>query len=74
MSPHAAPRVMISSDERGVDRLLAGDGEGDLGVELAGRLGDDRGGAGVQADGRADDDGLAGHGFSFGGVRWQVRR
>ena len=37
----------------GVDRLLAGDGEGDLGVELPGGLGDDRGGPGVQADGRS---------------------
>ena len=38
----------------GVDRVVTGHPDGDLGVQLAGRLGDDRGGAGVQADGGSD--------------------
>ena len=55
----------------GVDGVVAGDGEGDLGVEVGGGLRDDRGGAGVQADGGADVDGLAGHrGVSSG---WLIR-
>ena len=53
VSPLAGAEGHDQQRGAGVDRLVAGDGEGDLGVELAGRLGDDRGGAGVQADGRS---------------------